>query len=222
MIVGITDIWTYVLGTIFIVLLPGPNSLYVLAVASRRGIRHGYQGACGIFLGDTILMLLSATGVASLLKANPALFMVAKFAGAAYLVWLGIGLLRSAWVGWRGVDSPDSPEKVVAKDASYTYTSRPFHNALMISLVNPKAILVFISFFIQFVDPDYPYPALSFLALGVICQIISMAYLSVLIIGGVRLAEQFKSRRKLAAAATGIVGTLFISFGAKLAGATLN
>ena len=61
---GITDLWTYVLGTIFIVLLPGPNSFYVLSVASRSGVTRGYQAAFGIFLGDSLLMLLSATGVA--------------------------------------------------------------------------------------------------------------------------------------------------------------
>lgn len=217
MMVGITDLWTYVLGTVFIVLLPGPNSLYVLSVASKRGVRQGYQGACGIFLGDSVLMLLSATGVASLLTANPALFMIAKFAGAAYLAWIGAGLLRSAWAGWRDNAAFPVPEKGGSKDAS-----RPFHTALMISLVNPKAILFFISFFIQFVDPGYPYPAISFLILGLICQIVSAAYLSVLIFGGARLALQFRRRRELAAAATGGVGALFIGFGAKLASATLS
>ncbi len=62
---GITDITTFIAGTIFIVLLPGPNSLYVMSVASRWGIAAGYRGACGVFVGDTILMLLSATGAAS-------------------------------------------------------------------------------------------------------------------------------------------------------------
>ena len=216
MILGITDLWTYVLGTIFIVLLPGPNSLYVLSLASRRGVSQGYRGACGIFLGDTILMLLSATGVASLLHANPALFTAAKFAGAAYLAWLGAGLLKSAWTGWR--DRAATAQIAPAeKDAT-----RPFHSALMISLVNPKAILFFVSFFIQFVDPGYPYPALSFLILGLICQIISATYLSLLIFGGARLAEQFKKRRHLSAATTGGVGVLFIGFGAKLASTTLS
>ena len=63
---GIPDLTTFVIGTIFIVLLPGPNSLYVVALASRQGIAAGYRGACGIFAGDAILMLLSATGAASL------------------------------------------------------------------------------------------------------------------------------------------------------------
>lgn len=93
---GITDLSTYLLGTLFIVLLPGPNSLYVLSVAAQRGVRLGFQGACGIFAGDTILMVLSATGVASVLKGLPALFFVLKYAGAAYLAWIGLAMLWGA------------------------------------------------------------------------------------------------------------------------------
>lgn len=70
---GITDLTTYILGTIFIVLLPGPNSMYVLSVAAQRGVRAGFAGAAGVFVGDFILMTLAATGAAGLLKANPAL-----------------------------------------------------------------------------------------------------------------------------------------------------
>lgn len=211
---GITDIVTFILGTIFIVLLPGPNSLYVMTVASRWGVGAGYRGACGIFVGDTILMILSATGVASLLQANPAVFMVLKYAGAAYLSWLGIGLLRSAWRIWRGHAVP--PPRQENLDSSH-----PFKTALVISLMNPKAILFFISFFIQFVAPDYPHPALSFLILGLIVQICSALYLSALIFGGAQLAQQFRRRQHLSAAATGSVGGLFIGFGVKLAGASL-
>ncbi len=212
---GITDLTTFILGTIFIVLLPGPNSLYVMAVASRWGVATGYRGACGIFLGDSILMILSATGVASLLQATPALFMFLKYAGAAYLAWLGIGLLRSAYQMWQGTNSAETVGAPV--DAS-----RPFRTALLISLMNPKAILFFISFFIQFVSPDYPHPALSFLILGIIVQVCSALYLSVLILGGAHLAQQFRRRQRLSATATGGVGGLFIGFGVKLAGATLG
>jgi len=88
---------------------------------------------------------------------------------------------------------------------------------LLISLMNPKAILFFVSFFIQFVSPDYPHPGLSFLILGVIVQLASAAYLSVLIFGGTRLAAIFRRRRRLSATATGGVGALFIGFGIKLA-----
>lgn len=215
MVYGITDITTFVLGTIFIVLLPGPNSLYVMSVASRWGVGAGYRGACGIFLGDAILMVLSATGVASLLQTTPALFAVLKYAGAAYLAWMGLGLLRSAWAIWRDgiADSGGQPPLDAA---------RPFRTALLISLMNPKAILFFVSFFIQFVDPGYAFPALSFAILGAIVQLVSALYLSALIFGGARLAQQFRRRRRLSAGATGGVGALFIGFGAKLASATLN
>ena len=217
---GITDLTTFVLGTIFIVLLPGPNSLYVLAVAARQGVAAGYRGACGIFVGDFILMVLSATGAASLLKTTPALFALIKTAGAIYLAWIGISLLRSAWAMWRHPAPADDAAGTSAP--SGTDASRPFRTALVISLMNPKAILFFVSFFIQFVDPAYPHPEVTFVILGIIVQLCSAAYLSALIFGGARLAETFRRRRRLSAAATGSVGGLFIGFGAKLANATLN
>ena len=214
---GLTDITTFIAGTIFIVLLPGPNSLYVMSVASRWGIAAGYRGAGGVFVGDTILMFLSATGAASLLQANPAVFTVIKYAGALYLAWMGIGLLRSSVAIWRA--RRESANEV---DAPVIDASRPFRTALAISLMNPKAILFFISFFIQFVDPGYPHAWLPFCILGVIVQFLSALYLSLLIFGGAYLAMQFRRRRRLSSFATGGVGGLFISFGAKLANATLG
>ncbi|HDR9499501.1 leucine efflux protein LeuE [Burkholderia cepacia] len=213
---GITDIWTYVFGVIFIILLPGPNSMYVLSLAAQRGVKAGYRAACGVFVGDTVLMVLSAAGVASLLKANPLLFSVVKYGGAAYLLYIGTGMLRSAWQKLRArTDAPaDVPPAVDGE--------RPFRKALIVSLLNPKAILFFISFFIQFVDPAFPHPALSFVVLGAIAQCASFLYLSTLIFAGARLAEHFRRRRKLAAGAASSVGGLFIGFSVKLALATVS
>lgn len=220
---GITDLATYIVGTIVIVLLPGPNSLYVMAVAARKGVAAGYRGACGIFLGDAILMLLSATGAASLLLAHPTLFLIIKYAGAAYLAWMGVGLLRAAYAMWRTPHPhPDDAPLTHADPAPRTDHARPFRTALIISLMNPKAILFFVSFFIQFVDPNYPHPVLSFALLGLIVQICSALYLSALIFGGAKLAAQFRRRHRLSSVATGGVGGLFIGFGAKLANATLS
>jgi len=216
---GITDLPTYLLGTLFIVLLPGPNSIYVLSVAAQRGVCAGFQAASGVFVGDAILMLLSATGVASILHTLPALFILLKYVGAAYLGWIGLNMLRAAWRGWRhpapALQAPAAPMR--EQDSRH-----PMRKALVISLLNPKAILFFISFFIQFVDPAYPYPALTFLALGAIVQLFSLTYLTVLILLGVRVAGGFRRRRKLAASMTGGVGVLFVGFGAKLASASLN
>jgi leucine efflux protein len=215
---GITNIWAYIVGTFLIILLPGPNAVFVLTTAAQRGVRAGYQAACGVFLGDAVLMFLSAAGVASLLKSTPILFTVVKYSGAAYLAWIGFGMLRSAWKSWR---SP-ATASAAPEEAAPPKRVRPFRKALSISLLNPKAILFFVAFFVQFVDPSYGAPALSFLILGVIVQIFSFSYLSALIFGGTCLAGQFRRRRRLAAGLTSGVGAAFLGFGAKLATATLN
>lgn len=210
---GITDLATFILGTIFIVLLPGPNSVYVMSVASRSGVAAGFLGAFGIFVGDAILMTLAAGGAASLIQTTPALFLGLKYAGALYLMYLGVNLVRSALQGWRAPS--------VAEATPALYREKPFRVALAISLLNPKAILFFVSFFVQFVAPDYPNPALSFLILAAIVQVSSMLYLAALIFGGVSLSAAFRSRRLMSALATGTVGSLFVGFGLKLAQATM-
>jgi leucine efflux protein len=218
---GITDLWTYVAGAFFIILLPGPNSLYVLATAARHGVARGYRGAAGVFVGDTVLMALAAAGAASVLTTTPLLFTAVKYAGAAYLAWMGLQMLRGAWRSRR------DPESVQAEETAQAVAERgkeadPFRRALVVSLLNPKAILFFISFFIQFVDPAYAAPALSFLVLGTILQIFSMLYLTALIFGGTYLAAQFRRRRRLAAILTAAAGVLFVGFGVRLATASLG
>ncbi|MFE9397994.1 leucine efflux protein LeuE [Streptomyces flavidovirens] len=211
---GVTDLPTYLVGLVLIILLPGPNSLYVLSVAARRGIRTGYTAAAGVWCGDAVLMVLSAAGVASLLQANALLFGIVKYAGAGYLTWLAIGMMRAAWSMWR---TRNERTDAGAADAEATVAAeRPFRRALVISLLNPKAILFFISFFVQFVDPAYAHPALSFVLLGTLAQLASVLYLSALIFGGTRLAAAFRRRKRLSAGATSAAGVLFLGFAAKL------
>ncbi|WP_232365727.1 leucine efflux protein LeuE [Denitrificimonas caeni] len=213
---GITDLWTYVLGTVFIVLLPGPNSLFVLATAAQRGIAAGYQAAGGVFLGDTVLMLLSAIGIASLLRTEPMFFIALKYLGAAYLCWLGVNMLVSAW------RSTQRTAATVEAIQQIKPAQNPLRKAFLLSITNPKAILFFVSFFIQFVDPGYAHPGVSFLVLGLILQLISGIYLSLLIFTGARLAQWFRQRQRLATGALSGVGAMFVGFGVKLATATLS
>ncbi|WP_105973575.1 leucine efflux protein LeuE [Streptomyces geranii] len=208
---GVTDLPTYLTGLILIVLLPGPNSLYVLSVAARRGVRVGYRAAAGVWCGDAVLMTLSAAGVASLLQANALLFGIVKYAGAGYLTWLAIGMLRAAWAMWR-----TRRDEAEAQDVPVGADERPYRRALVISLFNPKAILFFVAFFVQFVDPGYAYPAVSFVVLGAFAQLASFLYLTALIFGGTRLAAAFRRRRRLSAGATSAAGALFIGFAVKL------
>jgi leucine efflux protein len=219
---GVTNIWTYVIGTAAIILLPGPNSIFVLTTSARYGVRAGYRAAAGVFLGDWVLMGAAALGVASLLRAYPPVFMAVKYAGAAYLAYVGTMMAVSAF---RRRRSP-AAESAAVRDSAPPFDAgpvrRPFRRALVISLLNPKAILFFISFFIQFLDPTYPYPALSFLLLGSILQLFSAIYLSTLIFGGTYLAAQFRARQKLAKGLTAGVGAIFIGFGIRLATASLS
>ncbi|MFH8614213.1 leucine efflux protein LeuE [Streptomyces sp. NPDC017979] len=211
---GVTDLPTYLAGLVLIILLPGPNSLYVLSVAARRGVRTGYRAAAGVWAGDTVLMVLSAAGVASLLKTNDLLFGLVKFAGAGYLTWLAIGMLRAAWGMWRSRRETVLTE--AAASAEPAATERPFRRAFVISLLNPKAILFFIAFFVQFVDPAYAYPALSFVVLGAFAQLASVLYLTLLIFTGTHLASAFRRRKRLSAGATSAAGALFLGFAVKL------
>lgn len=214
---GITDVTTYIIGTILIIILPGPNSLYVMSIASRFGIKAGYQGAGGVFTGDLILILCTVLGAASLLHAFPWLFILLKVVGALYLSYLGIKLLIASIHTWQ-----NRPQKIAGSTQTATIEDvRPYRTALTISLLNPKAILFYLSFFVQFVDPNYPYPAISFAVLSVILQIMSMGYLTILIFSGIKLASFFNYRYKVAATCVAAVGILFCAFGLKLASATL-
>ncbi|MEU9141110.1 leucine efflux protein LeuE [Streptomyces sp. NPDC048404] len=209
---GVIDLPTYLAGLVLIVLLPGPNSLYVLSVAARKGVRTGYTAAAGVWCGDTVLMTLSAAGVASLLQANEVLFSIVKYAGAGYLTWLAVGMLRAAramWLARREPVAESAESEAVAGE-------RPFRRALVISLFNPKAILFFVAFFVQFVSADYAYPALSFVVLGAFAQLASVLYLTALIFSGTRLAAAFRRRKRLSAGATTAAGALFLGFAVKL------
>ena len=236
---GITDITTFVLGTIFIVLLPGPNSVFVLSAATMQGVAAGYRAAAGVFVGDAILMLLASMGAASVLYANPTLFMVLKYAGAAYLSWIGLGLVKEAWRVLKATrgngnahqrgnhitnhvtnHATTTKNSLFAKWGKPSYRS-PLRGALLISLLNPKAIFFFISFFVQFVDPKYEYPVLTFFLLGVIVEICSLTYLAALIHGGAHMAHRMRQHPRLNALGAGTVGAIFIWFGVKLASATL-
>jgi len=208
---GITDLVTFMVGTIIIVLLPGPNSMYVMTVAVRDGLRHGFAGALGIFTGDSILMVLSVAGVASLIQTTPFLFFILKYLGGGYLAWLGFGLLRNAYQRTNTEAVDTTTERLTHRH------SRPFRTALTISLLNPKAILFFISFFIQFVDPEYDEPLLSFFILGILVQIVSQIYLASIIGLAVFTKNSFTTGHWVGRIAKALAGSAFVGYGLKMA-----
>jgi len=201
---GVLNFSSYLLGTIFIVLLPGPNSLYVLAQALSQNRARAWAAAAGIVLGDTVLMILAALGSASLMSYAPGVYAIVRWLGALYLGFIGLQLLLSAYQKLQA--------KTPATSRSWAVNTPALRTALTLSLTNPKAIAFFISFFTQFVDPSYSQPALSFLILGVVLQIVSIAYLSCLIILGQKIATGLSLRPAIYSAVLGGTGLLFIAF----------
>ncbi|QWE11022.1 leucine efflux protein LeuE [Polynucleobacter sp. es-EL-1] len=210
--VGIVDFPTYLVGTILTILFPGPNSLYVLTIASLKGWRAGAWASFGIFIGDAILMLGVALGAASLLSASSTLFNIMRAVGAAYLVWLGYGFIRDGVARWRGVRITSTQED----RANYLNTLHPSIAALLLSLTNPKAIFFFISFFSQFIKPDNQHPVYAFLYLAIVLQVVSMAYLSSLIVAGQFFLSYFQKHPRYSSVLWILVGTLLVVFGGKL------
>ena len=208
---GIVDFSSYLLGTILIILLPGPNSLYVLTLALQKGWHSGAWGAIGIFIGDSILMIAVAFGAASILISSPIIFGLVRTAGAIYLAWMGYGLLRSGLQRWTSG----------AQARTYEMQMRlmqihPLLAALTLSLTNPKAIFFFVAFFSQFIRPDFANPTYTLLYLAIVLQVLSMTYLASLIFVGQILLKFFQRQLRLVALLWMLSGILFIGFAIRL------
>ena len=211
---GIIHFPSYLMGAILIILLPGPNSLYVLAISAERGWQKGMWASVGIVVGDAIIMLSVALGAATVLASSPLLYTMLRLVGAGYLAWLGLGIIRVglARLQIKGliVKTPSPPL------ADVIMRLHPFLAALLLALTNPKAIFFFVSFFTQFVDPDFHQPALGFFYLALVTELISMAYLAILIGAGQYCLELVKAHPMIAASLWLITGILFIAFSLRL------
>lgn len=236
---GTVDLFTYIIGSFIVIILPGPNSMYSLTVSASYGVRKGYLAVSGIFIGDSILILLTVLGADALLKLYPTIFIAIKMLGGLYLMYLGVNLFIGAYEAYQNRNlkpitsqSPDfEPFELNSKTIEFTSASKPsnkefrenfFLKGLLLSITNPKAILFFLSFFVQFVDPNYANPLLSFFVLAIILQIISLCYQNLMVLAGERLATRFRQNLWLVMSSMGLVGLLFIGFAISLWLAKLN
>ncbi|WP_420193736.1 leucine efflux protein LeuE [Leclercia sp. M-A074-M] len=203
---GVLNFWTYVVGAIFIVLVPGPNTLFVLKTGIGHGVKKGYLAASGVFIGDAVLMFLAWAGVAALIQTTPMLFNIVRYLGAFYLLWLGGKML---WSVIRHTQQGDAgglePAKTIMK------------RSLVLSMTNPKAILFYVSFFVQFIDVRAKHTGVAFMILAVTLEIISFIYMSFLIFSGAFVTRYLKTKKKLAKLGNGLIGLLFVGFAARLA-----
>ena len=214
---GITDIATYFLAVLVIIALPGPNSLYCLSVSAAFGRAAGWRALTGILVGDTVLIIATVLGAGTLLRLYPALFHGIKLVGGLYLAFIGIKLLIGAYYNVKNRAALSAADiRIKAPKSTGSGLSQYFYRSLGLSLSNPKAILFFLSFFVQFVDPDYHAPFISFLVLALIVQAVSFSYLTLLVFSGRKLAEIFAKRPVMSAFAMLMAGGLFIGFAVNL------
>ncbi len=133
----------FVAASLALLVIPGPTVLLAISYALSRGRRVALATVAGVTLGDIIAMTASLAGLGALVLASATLFTALKWAGALYLVYLGIGMLRSA----KQAELGEVPEMAGE-------TARVFWNACTVTALNPKSITFFVAFVPQFVDPD--------------------------------------------------------------------
>jgi len=141
------DLWlTFVAASMVLLLIPGPTILLVLSYALSKGRGVAVATAAGVALGDFIAMSASLAGLGALIVTSASLFLVLKWVGAAYLVWLGYRLLRSAPSA--GLQQTTTNRDVSARGV--------FGHAALVTALNPKGIAFFVAFVPQFLRPDAP------------------------------------------------------------------
>ena len=141
------ELWlTFVAASVALLMIPGPTVLLVLSYALSKGRSVAIASAAGVALGDLIAMTASLAGLGALVMASATLFTALKWVGAAYLVWLGLKLLRSA--PSHGLDGMAAGHEVTAGGV--------FSHAAAVTALNPKGIAFFIAFVPQFLTPGLP------------------------------------------------------------------
>jgi len=186
---------------------PGVDFLLTVSRTLQAGARAGITAALGIMAGCVVHALAAAFGLAALLALHPGAFRLIQWAGAAYLVWLGIGMLRQAWKPGDGA--------AVAVDAAPRSRWVEFRTGLLTNVLNPKVAFFFLAFIPQFVPAGSPAPTLSFLLLGAWFVVQGLLFLLFLVAMAARLKRLNASpaaRRVLNA----VGGALFVGLAVRL------
>lgn len=201
----------FVVAGLLLNLTPGPDVLYIVTHALRSGARAGVVAAFGIAAGCFVHIVAAAVGVSALLAASATAFTVLKWIGAAYLVWMGLRMLRSSAPPAMQVGAADA----LAPAASGLKAI--FLRGFATNALNPKVALFFLAFLPQFIGPSIEHKSLAFLVLGLLFNFnglwvnigwaLAAAWLSGRV-GAVRKGMHWLQRA---------AGAMFLGFGLKLA-----
>jgi len=156
---GIHDFWLFVAAGLLLNITPGPDIAYIVARSAALGRRGGAVAALAISAGCFVHIAAAALGVSALLAASALAFSLLKWIGAAYLIYIGIAMLRA------GPAPSDAPAGRVQQS---TPLRTVFWQGFLTNALNPKVALFFLAFLPQFIRADAPHKALAFAALGLV------------------------------------------------------
>ncbi|MBS1177035.1 MAG: LysE family translocator [Proteobacteria bacterium] len=200
---GIAEYGAFCAAILLFLALPGPGTFALIAATGKGGFRAGAAATAGLILGDQVLLWLAVAGVAALLAAHPAWFKAVQYLGAAYLGWIGLRLLLA-----RG-DGAGSPVRIL-----------PHHylrQALLITLLNPKAIVFYMAFFPLFIDPASHRGVPTFVAMALTIAVITALYCLVLCAFAQAVSQKVRTHKRLALALQRVAGLFLVAFGLRLA-----
>jgi threonine/homoserine/homoserine lactone efflux protein len=192
--------------TLLVAYFPGPALLYTAAQTIAHGRRAGFMAMLGIHLGCYVHVAAAAFGLSAVFKHVPELYVAVKLAGALYLVWLGIGMIRAKLAQ---ADGPVAPPKTV---------KRALTDSFIVEILNPKVALFFIALLPQFVDPSASLPVwVQFLILGTIVNFAFSSADFVTVLGASAVVSRMKQTKAGFAFGRWLAGSLMIGLGVKLA-----
>ena len=206
---GTHDLWLFVLSGLLLNITPGPDTLYIVGRSSTQGLRAGAVAALGIGTGALVHVCAAALGLSALLAASAAAFTVVKIVGAAYLVYVGISLLRSK-------SSTRSPP-VSASGNRPASIQGIFFQGFLTNVLNPKVALFFLAFLPQFVLSDAPSKPLAFLFLGVIFDFNGTLWNLLVAWSTARISSRLGASDQFRKWFNRCVGSIFVCVGFRLA-----
>ena len=199
---GITNYSAFVIAFVLLLLLPGPGNLALITSAGKGGLKGGIASVFGLLLGDQILLWLTVAGVAALLAANPIVFHALQWLGAAYLAWLGFKMLTA-----KAGDKP----LINIRAGHY------FKQTLVITLFNPKAIMFYVAFFPQFIDPVKHQGLVTFGVMAATIAVLGFVYCISVVLITHYMAERIRANPRVTDVLQKVAGVFLIGFGVKLA-----
>ena len=199
---GVADYGAFVIAIIIFLLIPGPGNLALITSTGKGGIPGGLAATLGVIIGDQFLMWMAVAGVAALLAAYPAAFHAVQWLGAAYLAWLGFRMLLA---------KPGATPVLHIRAGQYV------RQALLITLLNPKAIVFYMAFFPLFVDPARHQGLSTFAFMAATIATLTFAYGLCMVLLTHFLAAQMRANPVISRTLEKLAGLFLIGFGIKLA-----